>query len=248
MCNTTALVLLGSSQSADEENIPTEVPAYVPADTLSQAAYDVARSNLHPTILNHSLRTFIYALSVSEQEKLGWHEPDRLPLLFTAAIFHDMGTTDICDGPQRFEVEGADAAVSFLRGHDVPEEDRKEVWVRYWRYSICRTLNADSSKKLAIGLHTCSGIAERATTMSRSIRQGVLIDFKRPAVLKLVDPVLIDKVERIFSRGEPEKILGDAVVEQALRQPSKAPSATWPGQLTRSRRENPEWQGVNKEF
>ncbi|KAK3053890.1 hypothetical protein LTR09_005170 [Extremus antarcticus] len=229
MCNTTALVLLGSSQSADEENIPTEVPAYVPADTLSQAAYDVARSNLHPTILNHSLRTFIYALSVSEQEKLGWHEPDRLPLLFTAAIFHDMGTTDICDGPQRFEVEGADAAVSFLRGHDVPEEDRKEVW-------------------LAIGLHTCSGIAERATTMSRSIRQGVLIDFKRPAVLKLVDPVLIDKVERIFSRGEPEKILGDAVVEQALRQPSKAPSATWPGQLTRSRRENPEWQGVNKEF
>ncbi|KAK5166316.1 uncharacterized protein LTR77_008577 [Saxophila tyrrhenica] len=199
-------------------------PSCVPPDSLSQAAHAVARSELHLDILNHSLRTFVYAVAISEREDLPWHEQENLPLLFTAAIFHDMGTTTSCDGPQRFEVEGADAAVSFLNQHEIPEAKKHEVWV-------------------AIAVHTCSGIAERISTLARAIRLAVLVDFKRSDMVELLGSEMIDQVEQVLPRGAPEKVLGDAVVEQATRQPT-----TWPGQLARSTREHSDWQGVNKEF
>lgn len=205
------------------------LPSCVPNDPVSKAAFDRARSELDPVILRHSLRVFIYALSVSEKENHPWHQADRLPLLFTAAMFHDMGTASSCDGPQRFEVEGADAAVEFLKSHGVEEDLAHEVWV-------------------AIAVHTCAGIGERISSLARVTRFGPLVDFKRPDVRSLFEENFIEKVEEAFPRGEPERVLSDAVVEQALRQPSKAPPATWPGVLTRFKRENPEWEGVNKEF
>jgi hypothetical protein len=79
-------------------------------------------------------------------------------------------------------------------------------------------------------------------------RFGPLVDFRRPDIRKTVDDELVELAEKVFPRGEPAKVLSDIVVEQALRQPSKAPAATWPGVLTRFKRENPDYQGVNKEF
>ena len=207
----------------------TGIHALVPNDAISQAAYEHVRSNLDPVILNHSLRTFLYALATSEKEQLPWHEPMRQPLLFVAAVFHDMGTTHSCDGPQRFEVEGADAAVAFLQSHGVPDHDAHEVWV-------------------AIACHTCSGIAERISSMARCVRLGVLVDFKRPSVVAVLDADFVARVEAALPRDQPEKVLSEMVVEQALRQPSKAAAATSPGVMTRFAKENPEWQGVNKEF
>ena len=45
-----------------------------------------------------------------------------------------------------------------------------------------------------------------------------------------------------------EKILGDAVTEQAIQQPAKAPPASWLGILLRAKLTEPEWDGVNKAF
>ena len=101
---------------------------------------------------------------------------------------------------------------------------------------------------MAIACHTCSSIGERISTLARITRFGPLVDFKRPDALQQVDEKLIQQVEENFPRDEPAKVLSDIVVEQALRQPSKAPPATWPGVLTRFRKENPQFEGVNKEF
>jgi hypothetical protein len=49
-------------------------------------------------------------------------------------------------------------------------------------------------------------------------------------------------------RLDIEKELGDAVVRQALDRPEKAPPASWPGDLVRATKEDPEWEGVNKAF
>ena len=76
----------------------------------------------------------------------------------------------------------------------------------------------------------------------------MLIDFKRPAALALTTEDEVETVEGVFPRGEIEKVLGDAVVEQGLRRPEKAPAASWPGVLVRSARENPGWEGVNRAF
>ena len=74
------------------------------------------------------------------------------------------------------------------------------------------------------------------------------MDFKRPASLALTSADEIERVEAEFPRGEIERILGDAVVEQAIRKPEKAPAGCWPGGLLRAHLEEPRWNGVNKAF
>ena len=100
----------------------------------------------------------------------------------------------------------------------------------------------------AIALHTSAGIAERIDPFTRLIRVGVLIDF--------VDEVRHDadaieyasEIEQLIPRFDVEKVLGDAVVDQALKERSKAPPASWPGILLRAHLEDPEWKGVNRAF
>ncbi len=76
----------------------------------------------------------------------------------------------------------------------------------------------------------------------------MLVDFKRADAVARVDEELVQRAEELFPRGEAEKVLSDAVVRQALEQPSKAPHATWPGGMARFKKENPGWEGVNQEF
>lgn len=127
MCPSTDLKALGAVNHSS--NTSDDAPSCVPADDLSTAAYAYAKKNLHPLILNHSLRVFLYMTALSEQDDTHWHQGDNLSLLFSSAMFHDFGTTDICNGPERFEIEGADAAVEFLRSHGIKSDVAKEVWV-----------------------------------------------------------------------------------------------------------------------
>ncbi|EIW74170.1 hypothetical protein CONPUDRAFT_67727, partial [Coniophora puteana RWD-64-598 SS2] len=138
------------------------------------------------------------------------------------------------DGPQCFEVEGADAATAFIASHapDTPKGDVHEVW-------------------MAIALHTSPGIVERIFVLARLVHGAVLADFHVLHPDACVDQKDIEAAERTFPRGEIEKVLGDEVAEQAeqAQQPErKAPPATWPGELLRSKRENPGWTGVNMVF
>jgi hypothetical protein len=57
-----------------------------------------------------------------------------------------------------------------------------------------------------------------------------------------------EEIEAKLPRLEIEKILGDAVVHQAVQNPKKAPAASWPNNLYKSYLENPEWRGVNRAF
>ena len=86
----------------------TSHPSSHPTPT-SQAAFKQARQHLHPWILNHSIRVYLLAHSLASREQnTTWTSEDRLALLFTACILHDIGTTPTYDGPDwRFEIEGA---------------------------------------------------------------------------------------------------------------------------------------------
>ncbi|EGP91679.1 unnamed protein product [Zymoseptoria tritici ST99CH_3D1] len=202
------------------------------SNPISQAAYAHAAAELHPSILAHSLRVHLHATQISKQEDLNWHtDSKQSTLLFVACIFHDLGTSSTYDtGPTRFEIEGADAAVNFLKQYPtITEAERHEVWT-------------------AIAIHDTPQIAERISVLPRLVRLGVTIDFKRPAALAMVSEKWVKHVETEFPRVEIEKVLGDAVVEQALKVPEKAPAACWPGLLLRAKLADPEWEGVNKAF
>lgn len=49
---------------------------------------------LAPSILNHSIRVFLLARWLAEQEQSEWCKYDNLPILFVACICHDFGTSD----------------------------------------------------------------------------------------------------------------------------------------------------------
>jgi hypothetical protein len=174
------------------------IPDCVPNDTISQAAYKYAAEHLHPTILNHSLRVFLYARALGRREQSPY--TSRIHLLFAASILHDIGTCATHDGEQRFEVEGADAAKIFLLSHNVPEMEAHDAWI-------------------AIACHTSPGIGERISALARLVRLGVTIDFKRPAAMLFTSDDEVREVEKVFGRGEIEKVLGDVVVEQVSVRP-----------------------------
>ena len=102
------------------------------------AAEELLVQRLQPAILNHSARVFELARAIAAHEGC----PVDVAALRIASLFHDAGTADEYDGPQRFEVEGADAAAAFLsaQGWDATRVD--SVWE-------------------AIALHTSPQIAER---------------------------------------------------------------------------------------
>ena len=149
-----------------------------------------------------------------------------------------MGCAAENDGPQRFEVCGADAAAEHLRKFKVNEADIQDVWT-------------------AIALHTSPGIAERITALARFVRLAVLMDLNKLAESPWVDDSELKvnelgyrrSVEGQFPRLDIEKVLGDIVVEQGMRQTTKAPAASWAGIMVRAAKEEPSGlQGVNKAF
>jgi len=223
MCPPSDLATTSTSPHPDITNI-------IPSTQISKAAYEHASSLLHPAILNHSIRVYLYAKALASHSN-SQYATDVLKhdLLFTACLFHDIGTTSNYDGTQRFEVEGSDAAVKFLSQFNITEVDTHDVWT-------------------AIACHTSPGIAERIGELSRLVRFAVVTDFGRKSEdWEVLEPLRIE-LEREYERMGIEKVLGDAVVEQAKRRPGKAPMVSWPGVMYRAALAEPEWEGVNKAF
>ncbi|KAH7398383.1 hypothetical protein BKA66DRAFT_201365 [Pyrenochaeta sp. MPI-SDFR-AT-0127] len=209
---------------------PPDVNTFIPQTSISKAAFEHAASLLAPAILNHSLRVYLYAAALAKHNTSTYStDPAKHDLLFTACLFHDIGTTTTYDGPQRFEVEGADAAVKHLSHFGATETDKHDVWT-------------------AIAIHTSPGIAERIGELSKIVRVAVITDFgRRSQDWETLEP-LRKQLEVDFERGGIEKVLGDAVVDQAKKRPEKAPTVSWPGVMYKAWLAEPEWGGVNKAF
>ncbi|KAF1928124.1 uncharacterized protein M421DRAFT_5769 [Didymella exigua CBS 183.55] len=176
------------------------------------------------------MRVYLYAKALAKHsESVYARDPAKLDILFTACLFHDIGTTDQYDGPQRFEVEGGDAAVRHLDQYDISAADKHDVWT-------------------AIACHTSPQIAEKIGELPRLVRLAVITDFGRQSPAWGVLLPLREGMEKALGRAEIEKVLGDAVVEQAKRRPEKAPMVSWPGVMYKAHLAEPEWSGVNKMF
>jgi len=199
--------------------LPTELfdRLDLPATALCRAALDLARRCEHPAILHHSLRTFLHARLAAGPLGLVTGADFDPQELFVACVLHDVGASDRYDGPQRFEVEGADAASHFLASRGVGVAARRRVWE-------------------AIALHTSPGIAERLGALTRLTRAGVVSDFCEapddvPSAPSAATPAQRAAFEALLPRLEVRRWLADAVVGQALRNPAKAPASSWPGGL-----------------
>jgi hypothetical protein len=91
---------------------------------LVRGAIDLAKNSSHPYLFNHVMRSWLFAVVIAEGVKPA---PDP-ELLAISTVLHDLGLTTSYAGQERFEVDGANAARSFLKERDIPAHQIQLVW------------------------------------------------------------------------------------------------------------------------
>jgi hypothetical protein len=97
----------------------------VPDSTLTREATEFVHDVSTQLLFDHSRRVFLWGSL--QGEKLGLdYDPE---LLYVGAMFHDVGLVEGHRSEhERFEIDGANAARSFLERHGLPEERVMTVW------------------------------------------------------------------------------------------------------------------------
>ena len=104
--------------------------------------------------------------------------------------------------PDRFEVAGADVAAEFLDSHGVQADTIETVWE-------------------AIALHSSPGIASRRGLVCELCEGGIMLDFGRGS--EFLSDQEGAAVHADLPRLGLSSVLTSEIVDQAERQPSKAP-------------------------
>ena len=116
-------------------------------------AIELARDSSEPYLFNHAMRSWLFSVLIAEGTKPA---PDP-ELLAVSAILHDLGLTDRYAAQERFEVDSANAARSFLKERGIPANRIKLVWD-------------------AIALHTTRSIALHKEPEVAMTHSGIAVD------------------------------------------------------------------------
>ena len=182
----------------------------IPDSPLCRDALELARELEPDFLLNHSMRTFLLGRLIGAAEEVRVDEE----LLCVAGVLHDVGLTDRFDGDQRFEVEGADAAVHLCRGHDVAADRADLVWE-------------------AIALHTSLGIASRKAAEVAILSRATGADLFG-SDLEHVDTADVQAVMAAHPRLGCVRRFFPLIANQIVAKPHKAPPFTLPAEAARA--------------
>jgi hypothetical protein len=126
----------------------------IPDSKIAREAAELIRDTAGELLFHHSTRVYFWAALTGRRKTLKF-DPE---LLYTAAMFHDLGLTPAYgDSALRFEVDGANAARDFLRRHGLAEAEVERVW-------------------MAVALHTTPGIPEHMHSEIALIQAGAGMD------------------------------------------------------------------------
>ena len=178
----------------------------LPTGPLTEASLALARSTESQPIVNHSIRTFLFARLLADHEGCLNDAAYDEELLFAATVMHDLGLGKHAGAKARFEVEGADLAAAVLREQGVVEADVDRVWE-------------------AIALHSSHGLAERRGLLTYLTYTGVFIDAGR--ITDALADDLRQQVVNAYPRPSDGPYIRDAIIAHGQRSPSAAP----PGSL-----------------
>jgi len=188
----------------------------LPRGTLAEASLAIARDSLSRSILDHSIRSFLFARLLADEEGSLQDAEYEEDLLFAATVMHDLGLGEQASGEARFEVEGADLAAAVLRhqGIAAPEIDR--VWE-------------------AIALHSSLGIAHRRGLLTYLTLHGVFIDAGR--FTDAVSEAARREIVHAYPRPAGDRSVADAIVAHAIRSEAAAPPGSLAFELLLQHRE-----------
>ena len=96
----------------------------VPDGPLVKAVIEYAQRISEPYLFNHAMRSWLFAEAIGRIKGI---EYDR-EIVAIGTILHDIGLTASVSGPNRFEVNGAHAALSFIKGKGVSDRRAQLIW------------------------------------------------------------------------------------------------------------------------
>jgi hypothetical protein len=113
------------SESVTAGPLPRSVAGIQLVDSnVARAAVELSRAASPPYLFNHAMRTYLFA------SLLGKHngQPVDAELLFLACVLHDLGLTTRFEGGAPFEIQGANAARSFVLSNGLTAPQADIVW------------------------------------------------------------------------------------------------------------------------
>ena len=91
---------------------------------LITAAIEYSQRLSEPYLFNHAMRSWLFAETIGRIKGIDFdHE-----VVAIGTILHDIGLTSNVSGPNRFEVNGADAALSFIKGEGLSDRRAQLIW------------------------------------------------------------------------------------------------------------------------
>ncbi len=132
-----------------------EPPIAPPTTSLARQARELVHDCCEPHIAAHSERSFQFAALVARFEDV---ELD-LEVLYIGTLLHDVGLATRFDGPDRFEMRGANAARAMLLEAGMDRARAENVWD-------------------VIALHASTAIATHKSPETRIANRGISIDVR----------------------------------------------------------------------
>ena len=96
----------------------------VPDAPLITAVIEHAQHLSEPYLFNHAMRSWLFAEAIGRTRGIDY---DR-EVVAIGTILHDIGLTASVSGPNRFEVNGANAALSFIKGKGLSDRRAQLIW------------------------------------------------------------------------------------------------------------------------
>lgn len=193
-------------------DLPAPLGAW-PRTRATVAAVELIEEHEPSYLVGHSLRSYFFATRFAQQGGLVAGRDYDDELLFIGTVLHDLGLTEIGNGDQRFEVDGADLAADFVRGQGLGEAAAEIVWD-------------------AVALHTSPGIAGRKRPEIALAHFGIGADIFEFGATDLDDDVVASAHGRYPRDGLRERLAQDAAA-QIYANPRKFVPFSFPGDAAR---------------
>ncbi|MEU7768996.1 HD domain-containing protein [Nocardia sp. NPDC049190] len=202
----------------------------LPCTPLATAARELIDADLAPSLRNHSIRSFLFGRAAATAQGLRAGTDYDEEAMYLICALHDIGLSDVANGDQRFEIDGADYAAQFLEANGVRDGRVDVIW--------------DAIAAHTSGLSSSPVYRRRRPAAIWIAVDGIRIDIEgSPGTLP---PGYADEVHAAYPRLGGIQALARAIEQQAVAKPHKAPPGSLPGEIVRLRHPDlvPTWDDI----
>jgi hypothetical protein len=183
----------------------------LPDSGISSAAMRLLFDVSAEFLANHCVRSYLFARELAAAKGLRSDVDYDDEVVFLTCILHDLGLTEYGGGAQRFEVDGADAAVRFLREQGFADDRVSTVWQ-------------------SIALHTSVGLADRFGLEQSVSHFGISLDVGGTEK-ELLSPGFAERVLDFWPRHDLGYAIAGAIAADVEANPMKGPPFSFPSHV-----------------